>query len=160
MCSGLERWSKRSCDKTVCSMSMNLRELIGDTHLKKTWKNWSDFIGTEIPTNDQISTTAGESSNGPRGGRDRENGPRGSRSAMASSYGGRTILSEVLMWTVSFGQTIDGPRGGRSVGENTADASRGGRSTAESSTIVKRETTTAGKEQTVVKERRRGTPWK
>ena len=74
-----------------------------------------------------------------RGGRDRENGPRGSRSAMASSYGGRTILSEVLMWTVSFGQTIDGPRGGRSVGENTADASRGGRSTAESSTIVKRE---------------------
>ena len=80
---------------------------------------------------------------------------------MPSSHGGRTILSEVLMWTVSFGQTIDGPRGGRSVGENTADASRGGRSTAESSTIiVKRETTTAGKEQTVVKERRRGTPWK
>ena len=77
---------------------------------------------------------------------------------MASSYGGRTILSEVLMWTVSFGQTIDGPRGGRSVGENTADASRGGRSTAESSTIVKRETTTAGKEQTVVKERRRENP--
>ena len=128
--------------------------------LEEDLKNWSDFFGTEIPTNDQSSTTAGESSNGPRGGRDLENGPCGSRSAMPSSHGGRTILSEVLMWTVSFGETIDGPRGGRSVGENTADASRGGRSTAESSTIVKRETTTAGKEQTVVKERRRGTPWK
>ena len=49
--------------------------------LEEDLKNWSDFFGTEIPTNDQSSTTAGESSNGPRGGRDLENGPCGSRSA-------------------------------------------------------------------------------
>ena len=64
--------------------------------LEEDLKNWSDFFGTEIPTNDQSSTTAGESSNGPRGGRDLENGPRGSRSAVPSSHGGRTSLSEVF----------------------------------------------------------------
>ena len=74
---------------------------------------------------------------------------------MAGPRGGRGILSEGSMWAASSGETNDGPRGGRSVGKNTADASgpRGGRSTAESSTAVKREATTAGKEQTVVKER-------
>ena len=64
--------------------------------LEEDLKNWSDFFGTEIPTNDQSSTTAGESSNGPRGGRDLENGPRGSRSAVPGSHGGRTSLSEVF----------------------------------------------------------------
>ena len=36
-------------------MSMNLRELTSDTHLEKTWKNWSGFFGREIPTEDQRS---------------------------------------------------------------------------------------------------------